>query len=163
MPARKHIHAITLDEASFIKRNEIIEAERAVAMSDLLKENYFAPLKPDGEKFPGPFDFELGIDGGSLSLIIRDHEHDHEIIKRIQISLTPFRTVVKEYFMICDTYYRVLKDASPSKIEAIDMVRKSIHNDGASLLMERMKKHVEMDEATARRIFTLICVLHIRV
>lgn len=156
----EHISHIELDEGSFIKRSEVIEMERNIAIADLLKENKFAPILKNGEKPQGPYKLELGIDGDGLIMIVKDQQDEQ--FRRFQMSLKPFRTIVKEYFLICESYFKALKGASPNKIEAIDMGRRSIHNEGASLLKERLKDKCGMDEDTSRRLFTLICVLHIR-
>jgi uncharacterized protein (UPF0262 family) len=154
------ISSIELDEGSFIKRSEVIEMERNIAIADLLKENFFAPVLKTDEKPKGPYKLELSVDGDGLIIYVIGC--DDQPFRRFQISLNPFRTIVKEYFLICESYFKALKGASPNKIEAIDMGRRSIHNEGASLLKERLKSKCDMDNDTSRRLFTLICVLHIR-
>ncbi len=156
----ERINHIELDEGSFIRRSEVIEMERNIAIADLLKANYFSPILKNGEKSKGPYKLHLSIDGDGLIMNVADLDDEH--VHRFQISLKPFRTIVKEYFLICESYFKALKGASPNKIEAIDMGRRSIHNEGASLLKERLKDKCHMDDDTSRRLFTLICVLHIR-
>lgn len=158
--SKVHINKIELDEASFIKRSEVIEMERNIAIADLIKSNVFMPLLVENESPKTPYKLHLSIDDGNLIMSV--FESDDHLFRRFQISLKPFRTIVKEYFMICESYFKALKGASPNKIEAIDMGRRSIHNEGASLLKERLKDKCEMDADTSRRLFTLICVLHIR-
>ena len=156
----ERISHIELDEGSFIRRRDDIEMERSIAIADLLKENYFAPILKEKEKPKGPYHLHLSIDGDGLIMNVTDAESAP--FRRFQISLNPFRTIVKEYFHICESYFKALKGASPNKIEAIDMGRRSIHNEGATLLKERLKGKCDMDDDTSRRLFTLICVLHIR-
>jgi len=147
---------ITLDERSVVRRNADIEHERAVAIFDLLEENSFAVA---GD-VPGPFHLHLGIEENRLVLDIRSTAD--EPIDRVLVPLSPFRSIVKDYFLVCESYFAAIRTASPSRIEAIDMGRRALHNEGASLLHERMSEHVALDHITARRFFTLLCVLHMR-
>lgn len=147
---------ITLDERTVIRRSPDIEHERKVAMFDLLEENSFRPL---GE-YQGPYHVHLGMEETRLLLEIRDTEDREQ--GKIRISLSPFRRVIKDYFAICESYYNAIKSASPSQIEAIDMGRRGLHNEGSSLLRERIAEQIDVDLETARRLFTLICVLQIR-
>jgi uncharacterized protein (UPF0262 family) len=146
--------AVTLDEASIGRSGPDIEHERAVAIYDLLEENTFAPV--DGGR--GPFKLRLSITGNRLMLDIRRAD-DAPLMKHL-LSLSPLRRIVKDYFMICDSYYAAIRTAPPERIEAIDMGRRGLHDEGSRLLMERLKRKVEVDFETARRLFTLICVLH---
>lgn len=150
------ITRVTLDERSVVRRNPEVEHERAVAIYDLIEENSFAVV--DGPA--GPYSLALGIEDSRLVLDIRN-ESDEPLTKLI-LSLTPFRRIVKDYFTICESYYAAIKRSSPSQIEAIDMGRRGLHNEGAELLRERLAGKIELDANTARRLFTLICVLHIR-
>ena len=152
----RRIVKITLDERTVVRRNADIEHERAVAIFDLLEENSFAPA---GD-VPGPFNLYLGIEENRLVLDIRSAADDP--LDRVVLALTPFRGIVKDYFLICETYFSAIRTASPSRIEAIDMGRRSLHDEGAALLRERLAERVAIDQDTARRLFTLICVLHIR-
>src|SRR5262249_290419 len=131
-----------------------IEQEREVAMRDLLEQNHFEPVGSPG----GPYDLHLCIVESRLVFDIRVDDKDH---KKVILSLTPFRRVIKDYFMICESYYNAVRDA-PAQIEAIDMGRRGLHNEGAALLRERLAGKIEMDNDTARRLFTLICVLHFK-
>jgi len=149
------IASVALDEKSVVKRAKEIEEERAVAIRDLLEKNHFAPHGSPG----GPYHLILAIVEGRLVFDIRlmdGAEH-----KKVVLSLTPFRRVVKDYFMICESYYAAVRDA-PAQIEAIDMGRRGLHNEGAETLRERLNGKIEMDTDTARRLFTLICVLHLK-
>ncbi|HUC65522.1 MAG TPA: UPF0262 family protein [Stellaceae bacterium] len=152
----RRIVKITLDERTVVRRNADIEHERAVAIFDLLEENSFAPA---GD-VPGPFNLYLGIEENRLVLDIRSAADDP--LDRVVLALTPFRGIVKDYFLICETYFSAIRTASPSRIEAIDMGRRALHNEGSELLRERLAERVAVDLNTARRLFTLLCVLHIR-
>jgi uncharacterized protein (UPF0262 family) len=147
---------IDLDERSVVRRNPDIEHERAVAIFDLLEENRFAPK----DLQPGPYHLRLGIEDNRLILDIRDVTDVS--LSRIQLPLSSFRTVVKDYFTVCESYFSAIKRASPTQIEALDMGRRALHNEGSELLRARLDGRVELDLNTARRLFTLICVLHIR-
>jgi uncharacterized protein (UPF0262 family) len=152
----QRIAKILLDERTVLRRNADIEHERAVAIFDLLEENSFAPAAGA----PGPFHLHLGIEENRLVLDIRSTAE--EPIERVLLPLTPFRSIVKDYFLVCDSYFKAIRNASPSRIEAIDMGRRALHNEGSELLRERLAERVAVDLNTARRLFTLLCVLHIR-
>ena len=147
---------ITLDERTVVRRNPDVEHERAVAIYDLLEENHFALI--GGEN--GPYGLHLRVEEGRLCLDIT--REDESAIATIGLALAPFRRVVKDYFAVCESYFEAIKTASPSRIEAIDMGRRGLHNEGSEMLRERLKEKVEIDFDTARRLFTLLCVLHIR-
>jgi len=153
---RHRIAKISLDEQSVIRRSPQVEHERKVAIYDLLEDNTF--ILTDGQE--GPYSLHLGIEDNRLIFDVRDEAEKK--IKRIILPGSSFRRVVKDYFLIVESYFNAIKTKAPSQIEAIDMARRGIHNDGADLLMERMASDVEMDKDTSRRLFTLICVLHIR-
>jgi uncharacterized protein (UPF0262 family) len=154
--ADQRIVKITLDERSVVRRNADIEHERSVAIFDLLEENRFAPSSGAA----GPFHVHLGIEENRLVLDVRNA--DAEAVERIVVALTPFRSIVKDYFLVCESYFNAIRTASPSRIEAIDMGRRALHNEGSELLRERLADRVEIDLNTARRLFTLLCVLHLR-
>jgi uncharacterized protein (UPF0262 family) len=151
---KQRLAAVTLDEATIGRANADVEHEREVAIYDLLEQNRFAPVGHDG----GPFALHLSINGNRLVFDIR-LEDDTPVVAHL-FSLTPLRRIVKDYYLICDSYYQAIRTATPDKIEAIDMGRRAIHNDGSQVLIERLKGKVEVDIDTARRLFTLICVLH---
>ena len=154
-PRKSHrLVAVTLDESSIGRSGPDIEHERAVAIYDLLEANTFAPV---GEE-RGPFALHLSITGNRLVFDIRN-AHDAPVMAHL-LSLTPLRRIVKDYFMICDSYYEAIRTATPDRIEAIDMGRRGLHNEGSELLMERLKDKISIDFDTARRLFTLITVLH---
>jgi uncharacterized protein (UPF0262 family) len=153
---RQRLVAVTLDEASIGRSNPDVEHERAVAIYDLLEKNSFAPVDHED----GPYTLHLSITGARLSFAIR-REDGAPVVTHL-LSLAPLRSVVKDYFLICDSYYAAIRTATPDKIEALDMGRRGLHNDGSTLLMERLKNKVRVDFDTARRLFTLVCVLHWR-
>jgi len=146
--------AVTLDENSIGRSGPDIEHERAVAIYDLLESNSFVP---EGQA-RGPFKLNLSITGNRLMFDIRN-ANDTPVMAHL-LSLSPLRRIVKDYFMIYDSYYEAIRTATPDRIEAIDMGRRALHDEGSQLLMERLKNKVTVDFETARRLFTLICVLH---
>jgi uncharacterized protein (UPF0262 family) len=151
---KQRLAAVTLDEETIGRANEDVEHEREVAIYDLLEQNSFAPAGHAG----GPFALHLSINGNRLVFDVR--LTDGTPVVAHLLSLTPLRRIVKDYYLICDSYYQAIRTATPDKIEAIDMGRRAIHNDGSQILMERLKGKVTVDIDTARRLFTLICVLH---
>lgn len=153
----RRIVQVTLDERTVLRRGPEIDHERAVAIFDLLEENEFAPAECLDQ---GPFSLHLRIQNGRLVLDIRT---EGELpLSEVMVPMTAFRTLVRDYFLICESYYNAIKRSSPAQIEAIDMGRRGIHNEGAELLRERLAGKIACDLNTARRLFTLICVLHIR-
>jgi len=146
--------AVTLDEASLGRSSDEIEHERRVAIYDLLEDNSFRPTGHDG----GPYALHLGISGARLVFDIRLADGTPVIAH--MLSLAPFRRIVKDYFTVCDSYYAAIRIATPDRIEAIDMARRALHDEGSALVTERLKRKVDLDFDTARRLFTLITVLH---
>ncbi len=151
---KNRLVAVTLDEDSIGRSSSDIEHERATAIYDLIEENSFAPVDHD----EGPYVLHIGIKENRLVLDIR-RENDKPVIAHL-LSLTPFKRIVKDYFMICDSYYAAIRTATPDKIEAIDMGRRGLHDEGSRILQDAIKRKVTVDFDTARRLFTLICVLH---
>lgn len=145
---------LTLDENSIGRSSADVEHERAVAIYDLLEENSFAPIGHDG----GPYWLHLAVVGNRLVLDVRAADESQVVTHHL--SLTPLKRIVKDYFMICDSYYQAIRSSTPSQIEAIDMGRRALHNEGSELLMERLKNKIRVDFDTARHLFTLITVLH---
>ena len=154
--AEQRLINITLDERTVVRRSPEVEHERAVAIYDLLEDNRFVPQGG----FDGPFHLHLAIEENRLKFDI--HNPEDQPVAAIYLALSPFRRLIKDYFMVCETYYEAIKSASPSRIEAIDMGRRGLHNEGSELLRQRLDGKIELDFDTARRLFTLICVLHIR-
>ena len=152
--AQNRIVAVTLDEESIGRSGPDIEHERAIAIYDLIEQNLFAPEGLDR----GPYTLNLSITGNRLAFDIR-REDGSPVVAHL-LSLTPFRRIVKDYFMICDSYYAAIRTATAERIEALDMGRRALHDEGSQLLMERLKRKVTIDFDTARRLFTLITVLH---
>ena len=156
MAEANRIVKLTLDERTVIRRSADVEHERKVAIFDLLEENSFRLVDgPDG-----PYNLHLAMVETRLMLDVRST--DDEPIASVPLSLSTFRRVIRDYFMICESYYQAIKTAAPSQIEAIDMGRRGLHNEGSELLRERLSAQVEVDHDTARRLFTLVCVLQIR-
>src|SRR5579859_6903509 len=147
---------VVLDEATVIRRTREIEQEREIAIYDLLESNNFTPIGSSG----GPYNLVLAVEENRLVFDIRladDTPHG-----KVMLSLTPFRRVIKDYFLVCESYYKAIRNAPPSQIEALDMGRRGLHDEGSKLLLERLKGKIAIDHDTARRIFTLICVLHLK-
>ncbi len=159
MPAKHRpfrIAAIALDERSVSHRTPEIEQERDIAIYDLLERNHFAPNGSRG----GPYRLNLSIAENRLVFDIR--LKDETLHGRIALSLTPFKNVIKDYFLVCDNYYAAIRAAPLARIEAIDVGRRGLHDEGSRLLMRRLEGKVDLDFETARRLFTLICALHLK-
>jgi uncharacterized protein (UPF0262 family) len=154
--SKLRIADVALDDSSIIRWNPDVDHERRVAIFDLLEDNYFAPKSG----IEGPFKLALRMEETRLVMDIRSM--DDALLETIRLPLVPFRRIIKEYFVVCESYNQAIKTASRAQIEAIDMGRRGLHNDGADLLRERLADKVEFDDNTARRLFTLICVLQIR-
>jgi len=153
------IAQITLDDANLPPPTPEIEQERKVAMFDLLEDNRFVLPVRDGRGVPeGPYNVGLSIRDKRLVFDIQTQAA--EKAAEFHLSLGPFRQVVKDYFQICESYFEAVKKLPPSQIETIDMARRGIHNEGSRVLQERLEGKAEVDTDTARRLFTLICVLH---
>ncbi|QUL37693.1 UPF0262 family protein [Erythrobacter sp. JK5] len=151
---------IALDEETILWRNADVEQERRVAIYDLIEENTFKPVRSAERGAKGPYRLQLAVRDGRLAMDISSSEE--ELLETLLIGLARFRRPIREYFAICDSYYQAIRKATPAEIETIDMARRGIHNNAAELLLERLDGKVETDFATARRLFTLICVLHIK-
>ncbi|HYB08143.1 MAG TPA: UPF0262 family protein [Alphaproteobacteria bacterium] len=154
--SRCRIAQIHLDERSIVRWNADVEHERAVAIFDLLEGNHFIPV---GD-YDGPYNLRLSIEENRLIMDIQD-ERDAPLTK-VALSMLPFRKLIKDYFTVCESYFQAIRKSTPSQIEAIDMGRRGLHNEGSELLRERLAGKIEVDFDTARRLFTLLCVLHIR-
>ncbi len=150
---------IEIDDSGLPPPTPEIEQERRVAVFDLLEDNSFAVPERDGRAAPeGPFRLMLAIRERLLVFDIRSEDDTPEA--EFRLSLGPFRQVVKDYFQICESYFDAVKRLPPAQIEAIDMARRGIHNEGARILQERLEGKADLDNDTSRRLFTLICVLH---
>lgn len=153
-PKTARLAAITLDETSIARGSSNIDHEREVAIYDLLDANMFAPAG----RGDGPFTLNLGLADDRLVLTIGSQTSDRPVVH--MMSLTSLRRVIKDYFIVCDSYYEAIRTAPPSRIQAIDMGRRALHDEGSRVLTERLTGKVEIDHDTARRLFTLICALH---
>ena len=160
MSADHRIADVRLDERTILWRNADIEQERRVAIFDLLEANSFRPLTDYDDGYVGPYRIVMGVEEGRLTVAV--NAHDDRALENFVVPLSPFRRIVRDYFAICDSYFKAIRAATAHEIETIDMARRAIHNDAAELLIERLAARVEVDHDTARRLFTLICVLHIR-
>ncbi len=151
---------VELDEATILWRNADIEQERRVAIFDLIEDNSFKPKREMADGYAGPYGLHISVQDGRLIFDIRRENGDPFEI--LILGLGRFRRPIRDYFAICDSYYQAIRKASAAEIETIDMARRGVHNEAAELLMERLDGKIEVDFATARRLFTLICVLHIK-
>jgi uncharacterized protein (UPF0262 family) len=151
---------IELDERTILWRSADIEQERRIAIFDLIEENHFAPQREHADGYAGPYKVALSVEEGRLGIHIRREDGTH--LETLILGLGRFRRPIKDYFAICDSYYQAIRQSTPQQIETVDMARRAIHNEAAELLKERLAGKIEIDFDTARRLFTLICVLHIR-
>ena len=151
---RKRLIKASLDEASIGRGTPDQEHERAIALYDLVEQNSFDLIDDEG----GPYALMIGMIESKLALNVSD-AHGRELITHI-LSLSPFRRLLKDYFFVCESYYAAIRTASQSQIEAIDMGRRGLHNEGAQILQERLKGKIDVDFDTARRLFTLVTALH---
>jgi uncharacterized protein (UPF0262 family) len=146
---------VELDDRTIIWRNADVEQERRIAIFDLIEENHFAP-----EGHEGPFRILVRVEDNRLAIDLKDQED--RPLETVRIPLGRFRRLIRDYFAICDSYFKAIRSETPRGIEAVDMARRGLHNDAAELLRECLKGKIEMDFDTARRLFTLICVLHVK-
>lgn len=156
MSQMEMIATMKLDDGNVIRRKSEVEQEREVALADLLKENYFAPTGLN----QGPYDLVLGTSENRLLFHISSSSM--EAPQLVTLNVTPFRSLIRDYFIICESYFSAIKSSDPYRVEAIDMGRRGIHNEGSELLQKLLNEKIAIDFATARRLFTLICVLHIK-
>ena len=148
------LQSVEIDDQSLSAVSRDQEQERQGAVFDLLEENYFAPAGAE----TGPYDLRLTLIDGRLALDIGGPGYAH----RFMLSMSALRGVIKDYFIVCESYYQAIRNATPHQIEALDMSRRSLHNEGSALLIERLDGKIAIDMATSRRLFTLICALHRR-
>ena len=154
------ISTIILDDKSVVRRTRAIEQEREVAIYDLLEANQFQLEGSEG----GPYRLTLSVEENRLILDVALDDGSEAGVPhaKIMLSLSPLRGLIRDYFLVCESYYKAIRTAPPSQIEALDMGRKALHDEGAELLRARLAGRVECDFDTARRLFTLICVLHLK-
>ncbi|CAA9518488.1 MAG: FIG00636399: hypothetical protein [uncultured Sphingomonadaceae bacterium] len=155
MPADPRIIDVQLDTRTIIWRNADVEQERRIAIFDLLEENHFAPVGHDG-----PFKVVLRVEDNRVAIDVQDA--GGAPLDTVRLGLARFRRPIRDYFAICDSYFQAVRASTPTQIETVDMARRAIHNDAAELLVECLAGKIEIDFDTARRLFTLICVLHIK-
>jgi uncharacterized protein (UPF0262 family) len=155
MSGLERIASIALDEGSISKRSAEVEHERTIALTDLQHENSFSLV----ENPSGPYDVTLKIEEARLVFDVRGQAGEPT---KITLSIQPLKSTIRDYFIICESYYAALKEAKPHKLEAIDMGRRGIHNEGSELLKTVLESKIVVDFQTARRLFTLICVLHLK-
>jgi len=148
--------SVELDERTLVRRTREIEQEREIAIYDLLEKNSFVPRDSEG----GPYRLILAVEENRLVFEIRLKSGEPH--GRVMLSLTPFRRIIKDYFLVCESYFKAIRNAPPHQIEALDMGRRGLHDEGSTLLKERLEGKIEVDFDTARRLFTLLCVLHLK-
>jgi uncharacterized protein (UPF0262 family) len=146
------LKSVRIDPASLPAATSEVEQERQIAIYDLVEQNVFRPEGANG----GPYELAIGLEENRLSFEVTGPEFAH----RYLLSLTPLRGVLKDYFLICESYYAAVREATPGQIEAVDMGRRGLHNEGATLLRQRLEGKIDLDHETARRLFTLLCALH---
>jgi uncharacterized protein (UPF0262 family) len=151
---------IELDERTILWRSADVEQERRIAIFDLLEGNHFAPQRAYPDGYSGPYRIKLRVEEGRLALDLFREDRSH--LETLVLALGRFRRPIRDYFAICDSYYQAIRKATPQQIETVDMARRAVHNDAAELLRERLAGKIDVDFDTARRLFTLICVLHIK-
>jgi uncharacterized protein (UPF0262 family) len=158
--ADNRIAAIALDEVTIRARGADVERERGAALRDLAQDSEFIPLRAIKAGHAGPWSLHLSLPDTRLCIRLTDGAGRHA--GTIGLGLARFRRVVREYFAICDSYYKALRQSSARELETLDMARRAIHDRASRQLLEALEGKVETDAATARRLFTLICVLHIK-
>ena len=151
---------IELDEGTILWRSADIEQERRIAIFDLIEGNHFAPQRQHADGYAGPYKVRLSVEEGRLAIGIG--RADGTPLESIVLGLARFRRPIRDYFAICDSYFQAIRQSTAQQIETVDMARRAIHNEAAEMLKERLDGKVEIDFDTARRLFTLICVLHIK-
>lgn len=159
-PSRQRIISVELDEGSIVWRNPDVEQERRVAIFDLIEENKFVPQRGHPDGYAGPYRLMLRVEEGRL--IFEISREDGSPLEAIILGLGRFRRPIRDYFAICDSYYQAIKTSTAQQIETVDMARRGLHNEAAEMLMDRLDGKIAVDFDTARRLFTLICVLHIK-
>ncbi len=159
--ATDRLTAVRLTEERARARTPEIQQELDVAIYDLTEQNRFCPIARDGETVP-PGPYHLGIGMAERMLVMDITTEAGEAAAKLHLSLSPLRGIIKDYFAICESYFDAVKRLPPSKIEAIDMGRRGIHNEGAEILLDRLDGKIATDSETARRLFTVICALQFR-
>lgn len=148
--------AIDFDESAALARSPAAEHERQIAIFDLLEDNTFRPVGSE----TGPYRLIVGLKDGRLVFDVRLEDNSQH--GSVTLSMTPFKRIIRDYFIVCESYYEAIRHATPQQIEAIDMGRRSLHDEGSQVLIERLSGKIEIDHATARRLFTLVCAFHVK-
>jgi uncharacterized protein (UPF0262 family) len=151
---RQRLFAVAFDDSSIQRGSPDQEHERAIAIYDLVEENSFAVPGRD----EGPYKLRVGLSESRLTFDVETASR--QTLLSFGLSLTPLRSILRDYFLVCENYYAAIRAASPAQIEAIDRARSALHNEGADLVAQRLADRVDVDAATARRLFTLVCALH---
>ena len=151
---------VQLDDRTILWRSADVEQERRIAIFDLIEGNHFAPQRQHADGYAGPYRIALSVEEGRLAIAIK-RENDTPL-ETLVLAMGRFRRPIRDYFAICDSYFQAIRQSTPQQIETVDMARRALHNDAAELLRERLDGKITVDFDTARRLFTLICVLHIR-
>jgi len=159
-PSNQRIISVERDESAIVWRNPDVEQERRVAIFDLIEDNKFVPQRGHPDGYAGPYRLRLRVEEGRL--IFEISREDGSPLEAIILGLGRFRRPIRDYFAICDSYYQAIKTATAQQIETVDMARRALHNEAAEMLMDRLDGKIAVDFDTARRLFTLICVLHIK-
>ena len=157
---QQRIIAVELDEGSIVWRSADVEQERRVAIFDLIEQNRFAPQRVHADGYAGPYRLTLRVEEGRL--VVDIGRADGAPLESVILGLGRFRRPIRDYFAICDSYYQAIRTATAQQIETVDMARRALHNEAAEMLVERLDGKIEVDFDTARRLFTLVCVLHWR-
>jgi uncharacterized protein (UPF0262 family) len=152
--AEDRLQSVVIDEALMASATRDQDQERQIAIYDLIEGNVFKPEGGEG----GPYDLSLGLVENRLAFDVKGPDYE----KRHLLSLSPFKGVLKDYFMVCESYYQAIRGSTPMQIETLDMGRRGLHDEGSKLLQARLAGKIEVDHDTARRLFTLICALHWR-
>ena len=151
---------VQLDDRTILWRSADVEQERRIAIFDLIEANHFAPQRQHPDGYAGPYRIHLSVEEGRLVIGIK--REDDSPLETLILAMGRFRRPIRDYFAICDSYYQAIRASTPQQIETVDMARRGVHNEAAELLRERLDGKIDVDFDTARRLFTLICVLHIR-
>ena len=151
---------VQLDDRTILWRSADVEQERRIAIFDLIEGNHFAPQRAQPDGYAGPYRIALSVEEGRLAIQIK--REDDTPLEVLVLGMARFRRPIRDYFAICDSYYQAIRQSTSQQIETVDMARRALHNEAAELLKERLDGKIEVDFDTARRLFTLICVLHIR-
>ncbi|MGB3320926.1 MAG: UPF0262 family protein [Sphingopyxis granuli] len=159
-PSKQRIISVELDEGTIVWRNPDVEQERRVAIFDLIEDNKFVPQRGHPDGYAGPYRLMLRVEDGRL--IFEISRDDGSPLEAVILGLGRFRRPIRDYFAICDSYYQAIRSATAQQIETVDMARRALHNEAAEMLMDRLDGKIAVDFDTARRLFTLICVLHIK-